>query len=734
MTSMTVLLATLAYAFDPTPVRVLEGEPVLLYGENVAFAGDVDADGYDDMLIARWGAVELYYGGPGGPASTPDREFLASLYTEVGQDMGGIGDVNGDGFDDIAIAYNGAHLGPDEIEVYYGSIFGLSLTPDVVLSAPSNDRFGAAITHGDLTGDGIDELIVGSPGVGKVEVYPGSRNGLILTPSATHFSSADGHGRDLAVGDADGNGHLDILISNEEDSRGAELLLGDGTGVLFVRNILWNDGAVGFFDYDGDGVDTPITAEGTEIRLHEGTSPLFSTTQTVFAYSPWSMREISEPADVNGDGYDDLVVAASAGRAVLLGGPGGPPTVVPVSSTGYELEYHASLGDADGDGRADLLAGADWQVTLVPDPLGAAITHTWTSFVASAYGLGNPLDLGDVDGDGYDDLALDCLGGTAVCVHHGGLGGLATSPLQTLDSEQPRAASDIDGDGYGDLVLTQPGAIHVHRGGPAGLAAVPDQVLPVPASADVLMLDIRHDMNGDGDLDLIFFADANGKRVAATALGGPSGLRAPLVMRVHPGTFTYGETAFLGVADVDGDGYPDLIAAKANRTDLVWFQGSASGPGGAPIPMGLQMAEAPNAMVSGDFDGDGYADLALTSAQCDPSVPCGVIPGSSAGPDTSRMVPLTRRPLWAGDLDGDGLDDLVTGLPAAGRGEGEAAVHYGTPSGLASQEDERFVGLDGETLGSHATALDGNGDGSEELVVGAAEWNAFAGRVLVFAP
>jgi len=737
MTLVLLLLSPAAHAFDPTPVTVLEGTPARFYGTNVAFAGDVDADGFDDMLIGRYGAVEFYYGGPGGPGATPDLEIMGSVHADPGQGMGGIGDVNGDGFADFAIAFNGWHLGPDELEVYYGSLFGVSAEPDVVLTSDADDRLGEALAHGDLNGDGYDDLVVGAPGAGRVDVYLGGSAGLSTVPSESDVSSAEGHGRDLAVGDADGDGDADILVSNEEESRGAELLLGDGSGTSFTGTQLLNDGAVGFFDHDGDGVDTPVTASDDEIRLHQGAYPFFSSSQLVVTDTFWARTQISEPGDVDGDGYDDLVVATQSNHTVLLGGSGGSPTVVSVGLGSFDVSEYASLGDANGDGRADLLTGFRLgYLGLSLDPMAAPIARRWDHQSDGMYHLGGDiLDLGDIDGDGFEDVAFSCdQGEPSTCVHRGGPGGLSSSPSHTFPSLKERAAGDINGDGYGDLVLAQPGELHVHFGGAGGPGATPDQVLVLPGAPILEGLDLGQDVDGDGDPDLVIVAFTGGSQVVATALSGPAGLATPQVLRVHPGPFSsYGSGGFLGLADVDGDGYADLIAEKPDQTDLVWFQGSASGPGGAPIPMGLPGLDAPSVMVSGDFDGDGFADLALSTLAHLSAGQWAVLHGSPLGPDTGRFVPLTRRPLWAGDLDGDGLDDLVTGMPREGGGDGVAVIHYGTSSGLQTEGDEVFMGADAESLGSDATALDIDGDGVPELVVGAVEWNGNAGRVLVFA-
>ncbi|MFN2225268.1 MAG: integrin alpha, partial [Anaerolineae bacterium] len=140
---------------------------------------------------AEEGRVYVYYGSPSGPKDTADWVVESNeFHSRFGNSVGTAGDVNGDGFDDVII---GAPVS-DEVQdnegrvfVYYGSEAGLSLTPDWTAESDQwNARFGlSAHSAGDVNGDGFDDVIVGARNYshgqedeGMVFVYHGSATGL----------------------------------------------------------------------------------------------------------------------------------------------------------------------------------------------------------------------------------------------------------------------------------------------------------------------------------------------------------------------------------------------------------------------------------------------------------------------------------------------------------------------------------------------------------------------------
>jgi len=739
MLSVFLALLSPSHAFDPAPTMTVEGGGEAFVVTDATFVGDVDDDGYDDLAIARHGAVDLYYGGPGGPASEPDLTWYINSFAQDTGDVAPIGDVNGDGYDDLAMGLPGHHDGDDQVHVYYGSALGPSSQPDLVLADGPSTGLGAAFAHGDVDGDGYDDLLVGAPGVRLVRVYRGGPGGLdpVGVSDIPGPAMAGSFGADLAAGDADGDGHVDVLIGSRDGEGLATLAMGDGTGLSWSTLQLPHGGAVALVDFNGDGAATPVTGWGPEVQMHVGAWPDPAARQVIRTAAAgtqvWSVVDLSAPADVNGDGYDDLVSVGNLIRTTFYGGPSAVVSEDVSFSFNDDLMESASVGDADGDGQADLVGSAMVHAQLLLDAWGSATDHRW-ELEYSGMGLfgANLYALGDVVGDGLQDVGVLCLDFDALCVHPGTAGGIAATAASVVSGERFDGA-DVNGDGLGDVVARTDVGLELYLGAVGGLGAVPDQTLPIPVDGQTRDL-WTEDVNGDGYDDVVVVYEPDDERRAMSiALGGLSGLRPFRRVGTHPSTFEYAEKAFLGFADLDGDGFLDMVAASSDKSDLVWVRGSASGPRGPALAFGLPAGKVPTLLVRGDFDGDGFDDLALTKDEwAGPPRPTAIVYGSAGGPDLARLLWVDREPLWAGDLNGDGRDDLVCARTLAGLGDGELAVHHGTAGGLVVQPDQVLSGVDGEGLGSAAVGGDFDGDGQIELVVGAYEWHAFTGRVLVF--
>jgi hypothetical protein len=273
------------------------------FGNVVNGAGDVNGDGYDDIYVGAYGVnggvgwgqgrAYLWCGSPAGLTETPcwtaDGDQIKGYFGDGAS--GGVGDVNGDGYDDVLIAaprYDAGQTDEGRVYLYYGSPDGLGSAP--VWSAEGEQAgamFGnAGSAAGDVNGDGYADIILGAPyfdagqmDEGRVAVYLGSPAGPGSTPvwmvdgeqASAYFGSAA-----RSAGDIDGDGYSEIVV-----------------GAYMYDNGQTNEGVA--FLYSGSPTG-PVTAP---FQLIEA-----DLTDTYFGNAAGSA------GDVNQDGHGDLLIGA----------------------------------------------------------------------------------------------------------------------------------------------------------------------------------------------------------------------------------------------------------------------------------------------------------------------------------------------------------------------------------------------------------------------------------------
>jgi hypothetical protein len=323
-----------------------------LLGLFLASAGDVNGDGYADLVVGALTSAYLYLGGPSGLAAAPAAILTPKSTEQTGVRVASAGDVNGDGYADVLLGYydfGTAYL-------YLGSATGLALSPALALTAPSGpvqlgspgSGFGHSLAGaGDLNGDGYGDIVIAAPNVntnGQAYVYLGSASGPPATPSFA-LNESDGPRFDSVstAGDVNGDGYADLIV-------GAYGLSGQTPGDVAGRAYVYLGGAAG-----------------------PATSPAFTLigAQPMGDFGRW----VSQAGDVDGDGYADVIVGADAeygngdtapGWAYLYrGGPAGLSPTAAATLTGPDGigswfgRSVAGAGDVNGDGYADVVVGAE---------------------------------------------------------------------------------------------------------------------------------------------------------------------------------------------------------------------------------------------------------------------------------------------------------------------------------------------------------------------------------------
>jgi hypothetical protein len=362
------------------------------FGTSVAWIGDVNGDGYDDLLIGAFrypeiqshGKAYLYFGGP-AIDSVADLVIPppAGNTAWFGVSVAAAGDFNGDGYPDFIIgAQQSGYEG--KAFIYYGGP-SLDATPDVTLTGESTGyltAFGASVASaGDVNGDGFDDVIVGAPTYGlggRVYVFFG---GAVPDAVPDRVFSAVGAYDELgsvvgSAGDLNGDGHPDVFASAPYNDAGALnagaiyvwfggpafdttpdlALLGSG-----VNEHLMNAANAG--DINGDGCSDLIGAGIDKVRVWFGGSHPNSVADVTL---PRTYATVAGAGDVNGDGIDDFAVGseyvAGGGRVSVFFGGG---TVDTLEDLHFADPFGGAIGlciagggHVDGPGPADLIASA----------------------------------------------------------------------------------------------------------------------------------------------------------------------------------------------------------------------------------------------------------------------------------------------------------------------------------------------------------------------------------------
>jgi hypothetical protein len=437
------------------------------------------------------------------------------------------------------------------------------------------------------------------------------------------------------------------------------------------------------------------------------------------------------------------VTATSGGVAV-----GGPSAVwqfdVGPRNTPVDTSWGTTL-DLNGDGFADIAVGAAGKVYVYHGSAAGLPASPSASLDESDVTL--PVSAGDINGDGYDDLAVgvpsDHNDRGAVQVYLGGPGGVATTASYKLvgpDSNSNfggtlTSGGDLDEDGYADLLVGAPnallmqGAVYVFRGGPQGFAAEPTVTLIQPDPGSYFGYSLTSgDFDGDGHPEIVISAAYGGGGRGAVYMyrGGPFGIltgggTSPAISRMGDGAQDLFGVSVSAV-DTNGDGLADLVVGtyvvSDNHGIAYAFLGKPGFALDAPdrtMKGSLANGGGVFARRAGDVNGDGYEDVALllgTAALGQGSVdvllggPSEIAPALTlTNTDSMRYLESTS---GIGDSDGDGFADLALGTPGfqnAGP-PGTVEIHRGGAQGPSATPSTTLTsGVIGDIFG---TAISGN--------------------------
>lgn len=580
---------------------------------------------------------------------------------------------------------------------------------------------------GDFNGDGkMDVVVLAScsslnfPTCPRengtvVAVYLNNGDGTFTGPILS--GDLNGEPRAIVVGDFDGDGRLDVVeasdcLALDDCSAGTiTMLLGDGQGHFNQSGVPQaltgsvnypGTMAAGHF-HDSQFLDLAVgvscylscTSGAVEIFLGNGNGTLGPMT----VYSTAGNGAVYPVVgDFDKDGIQDLIVGTfyapgDTGHAAIEflkgNGNGSFTAAAPVTLPNYGLTAIAA-GDFNFDQNLDLAVTPNGGTLQILNGNGNGIFQAPVTILT---GLSNPITNGntiallDPDGSGKRDLAIS--GGFGISQVSGvqillndGLGNFTAGPSFPMGGweQAPIVVADFTGDGKADIVMA------------STFSELPNH-------------------SSDGTISLLF-GNGDGSFQGPTILSVPEG---------PTGIYS------AGVADLNGDGIPDLFASNSGipgQEGIGVLLGSPDGTYQPPfiVPSGVP---GPLFTVSGDFNGDGKKDLAVLNT-CDVPPSCasasitiligngdGTFQASAPYPITGYYGPVG---LVMGDFDGDGKPDLAAALECATNdcSQGTVAVLRGNGDGTFQDAKPSSVGPG--TVTSIAAA-DFNSDGLTDVAV-----------------
>ena len=498
---------------DSTADVILTGEAAGdCFGENVSGTGDVNNDGYDDVIVSaprndskgeHFGRVYIYYGGDSMDAHADVINDGSAFYPYWGSIMSPAGDVNCDGYDDIIVGTS------ERVCLLYGN-HQMDADAGVVLAEKPIGiaSISCVSSAGDINNDGYADVIIGAPmndagglDAGCAYLYYGGKTmkgqgDVIFTGNEAyrHF----GHSVSYA-GDVNKDGFADVIIGGSGTNH-AYIYLGGNTMDAVADIILAGEGELGSFG-----------------------------------------ECVSYAGDVNRDGYADVIVGSHcddsnglhAGRAFIYLGGNPMDDHADVVFTGEgEFNYFGSsvsyAGDVNRDGYDDVIVGAPGndaggeKAGRVYIYQGGRFMNSHADVIITGRSPGQRIgsclsNAGDMNKDGYDDIVIGApffnasgMGTSYVHIYYGGRYMDANVDIVIAKKNWMRFgvgvsnAGDVNNDGYADILVGDGSNVYIYNGC-FKMDTIPDFIIYGEAKWSEFgrTLSCAEDVNNDGITDIL---------------------------------------------------------------------------------------------------------------------------------------------------------------------------------------------------------------------------------------
>jgi hypothetical protein len=546
--------------------------------------------------------------------------------------------------------------------------------------APVHYAVGAGaqwLAVGDLNGDGHPDVVVSNyqtESTAAVTVYMNSGSGTLVSPH-TLAASPNAQPEGIAIADWNGDGHADIAVALSLQGQ-VKVFWGNGTG-NFPSSTLVNTGFtprdLAAADFDGDGhLDLVVTSiDGA--RVFYGTGSGFTGGATLNNFPQGCDNVVA--GDFNNDGHPDFATTGQALTLFLNDGTG----------HGWTRRYSAVgenpvgivAADFDGDGNLDVAAAlylGDAVSVYYGDGVGNfPVRQDWGAGLAP-----NDLAVGDVNGDSRPDIVVPSsqLDQTdfQVLLNGGSRSFLARRDYDVVGDAEGFAVADFDHDGNLDVVVAVAQSnndnLKLIRGKRDG--TLQDPVLVEAFGNNAPTNVIAADFNEDGWMDAAASIFSPGDALRVWINDGRGSLLPSVVYAAG------GNPGSLAAGDINGDGHLDVIVVNSALTDNTIEVYIGVGDGTFLPGYKLATLVAPSDIAIADFDRDGDLDVLVTHGGS-PAVLLFVNDGAGGLAPVTFNVGFAQSTPSVADLNGDGWPDvaLTTGVASVllNDGSGGFSLH-----------------------------------------------------------
>lgn len=645
--SVSILLGKGDGTFQP-PVDYATGP-----APDAVAVGDFNGDGRLDLAVAN--RVSIINTAAAGTISillgNGDGTFQPHVDYAAGLGVIGVvaGDFNGDGKLDLVVG-NIPALSSTTLSLLLGNGDGTFKPPTTIQAGV----FPLSLAAADLNGNGRLDLVVGGAGQ-TVSVILGNGDATFQAPVqyATGFGSSS-----VVIADLRNDGKLDLIVGG---GGGFSVLLGNGDGTFQPHTdyVTGTGGVLGVGDFNRDGkLDVALVAGGTpglRVTLGNGDGTFANPLDYLVGNGPSAIIT----ADFNGDDKPDLAVANSGDNTVsiLLGNGNGTFS----ARTDYSVGANPAAlvaGDFNGNGKLDLAV-----VNAAGNSVSVLLGNgdgTFQPAKTSATGA-HPQGIvaGDFNSDGKLDLAVTNAADNTVSILLGNGDGTFQSHVDYATGPGPTGlvAGDFNGDGKLDLAIadsgtpwTPPavqgvvsvllgngdGTFQTHVDYPVGLTLIPTALAVA-------------DFNGDGKADLaVSIGIPDPEEIASLTVLLGNGDGTFQAGQTYPYYVGWGATA-VTVSDFNADGKLDVGVPTSGTNIVTLLKGVGDGTFQSQGVYGTATGLGPTGVAFGDFDGDGYPDMAVAYAGSNRvSIYLSTSASPSPIPDFAIASPITSARITAG--------------------------------------------------------------------------------------